>query len=347
MNDQPKTVVARSAFGLALAVGMSGLLAPGEGSAQQITLRVADHYPAGSASADMTAGHFMREVTRRTDGRVTFEYFPTEQLGRARDMLTLTLTGVTDIGFAAPAYVSDTLPLGGVVELPGTFLHPCDGTRAFYEMATDGILLEREYQPNGIRLLIALALPPYQVLTKDELRGLPDMAGKRLRTGGGAQDMSMEQVGAVPVRMAGPDIYESLHRGTLDGLVFPLPSLEQYSLEELLRYSTRGMNFGSFMSSYVISERRWNELPEDIREIMAEVGAETSMHACERMANDIEPAMERLAAAGIEFVDFSDEDRARIEELLAPVGEAWAEQMNRRGLPGTEVFETFVSKLPD
>lgn len=332
---------------LAAVITAASLVAANGASAEEVTLRVADHYPAGSPSADMTAGHFMREVEQRTDGRVKFEYFPTEQLGRAGDMLTLTTTGVTDIGFAAPAYVSDTLPLGGVVELPGTFQHPCEGTRAFYDMATEGILLETEYQPNDIRVLIALALPPYQVLSNNAFSGLPDLAGQRLRTGGGAQDVSVEQIGAVPVRMAGPDIYESLQRGTLDGVVFPLPSIEQYSLEEILAYSTIGMNFGSFMSSYVISERRWNELPSDVQEIMLEVGEETSMMACEQMANDIEPAIERLTAAGIEFVDFSEEDRARIAELLEPVGEAWAEQMNQRGLPGTEVLETFVSKISE
>ena len=331
----------------ATALAAAGLFAASAASAQDITLRVADHYPANSSSADMTAGYFMREVTRRTDGRVAFEYFPAQQLGRAGDMLTLTTTGVTDIGFAAPAYVSESLPLGGVVELPGTFQHPCDGTRAFYQMATEGMLVEQEYQPNGIRLLIALALPPYQILTRGPIAGLSDLAGLRLRTGGGAQDVSVEQVGAVPVRMAGPDIYESLNRGTLDGVVFPLPSLEQYSLEEILSYSTIGMNFGSFMSSYVISERRWNELPADVQEIMTEVGAEASFQACERMANDIEPAIERLRAAGIEFVEFSQADRARISELLEPVGQAWAQQMDDRGLPGTLVRETFLNAMPN
>lgn len=347
MRGSTKAKTAGQGTAAALALAAGALLAAPPAAGQELTLRVADHYPAGSPSADMTAGHFMREVTRRTDGRVEFLYFPTEQLGRARDMLTLTHAGVTDIGFAAPAYVSDTLPLGGVVELPGTFLHPCDGTRAFWEMATNGILREVEYAPNGVRVLIALALPPYQILTNAPMSSVADLSGRRLRTGGGAQDLSVEQIGAVPVRMAGPDIYESLHRGTLDGVVFPIPSIEQYSLEEILRYSTTGLNFGSFISSYVISEARWSQIPEDIQQIMLEVGHEASMSACERMAGDVAPAMERLSAAGITVVEFSDDDRAQIEARLMPVGQAWSEQMNQRGLPGTEVLETFLSLLPN
>ncbi len=119
-----------------LAALVASMLARAPALGRQITLRVADHYPAGSPAAAMTAKFFMDEVTKQTNGRVKFEYFPAEQLGKAKHMLALTLSGVTDIGFAAPAYVSDKLPLGAVAELPGTFAEPCEGTMAPYQILT-------------------------------------------------------------------------------------------------------------------------------------------------------------------------------------------------------------------
>ena len=324
-----------------LAAGLASLPT----SAQQITLRVADHYPAGSPSAAITAKYFMDEVTKQTNGKVKFEYFPAEQLGKAKDMLTLTVSGVTDIGFAAPAYVSDKLPLGAVAELPGTFSHPCEGTLAFYKLGREGILAEREYKPNQVRLLIVLMLPPYQILTKPNLTGLASIKGLKLRTGGGLQDISIGALGGVPVRMPGPDIFESISRGTLDGLVFPLPSIEQYKLQDQVKFSTTGLNFGSFASSYVISERKWNSLPADVRTVMDKVSLDASRHACETMGRDMVPAMERLKAGGVKFVEFNAADKAQINQTLRPVGEQWAKQQDGRGLPGTAVLNAFLDAL--
>jgi TRAP-type C4-dicarboxylate transport system substrate-binding protein len=313
--------------------------------AQQITLKIADHYPVASPTAAATARHFMTEVTRQSGGRVKFEYFPSEQLGKSKDMLTLTLTGVTDIGFAAPAYVSDRLPLGAVAELPGTFSDPCDGTRAFLKLAREGILADREYKPNQIRLLIGILLPPYQILTRPPLTGLNSIQGLKLRTGGGLQDFSTKAIGAVPVRIAGADVYESMARGTIDGLVFPLSSIEQFKLQEHVRHSTSGMNFGSFAATYVISERKWNSLPADIRALMDKVGLETSLQACRKVGDDDGPAADRLKAAGVRFIEFSAADKARVNEALRPVGQQWAKQMDDRKLPGTAVLNAYLEEL--
>jgi TRAP-type C4-dicarboxylate transport system substrate-binding protein len=105
------------------------------------------------------------------------------------------------------------------------------------------------------------------------------------------------------------------------------------------------MNFGSFASTYVISERKWNSLPADIRAIMDKVGLETSLYACKKIGDDQQPAVERLKAAGIRFVDFSAADKAKVEEALRPVGQQWAKQLDERGLPGSAVLKAYLDEL--
>lgn len=316
-------------------------------AAQEVTLRVADHYPPDSSSAAITVKYFMEEVERRAGDRIAFEYYPAQQLGKARDMLSLTVDGVTDIGLIAPPYISEQMPLSGVVELPGTFSTSCEGALAYWDMVHDGPVAENDFVKNGIRPLLVYVLPPYQILTRPELTGLDALQGLKLRTGGGVQDTSMEEIGAVPVRIAGPEIYESLSRGTLDGLVFPLPSIFQYRLEEMVSYSTRDQHFGSFTVTYSISLSKWNALPEDIRDILAAAGEATTRHACEAVQADIGPAMDKLRAAGVEFVTLSEEDSAEIRRRLSPVAEDWATQLDDRGLAGTETLAAFRERLAD
>src|SRR3546814_4359966 len=49
-----------------------------------INLRVADSFPAGHFIPATATIPWMEDVTKKTNGRVKFEYFPAQQLGKAR-----------------------------------------------------------------------------------------------------------------------------------------------------------------------------------------------------------------------------------------------------------------------
>src|SRR5699024_8145144 len=114
-------------------------------AADTVKLRLADSFPTGHYIPDAMTKPFMEAVTEQTDGAVEFEYYPAEQMGKSKDMLSLTQSGVVDIAYVAPAFVSDKLPLGVVAELPGGFTESCEGTQAYWKLAQEGgILHEKE-----------------------------------------------------------------------------------------------------------------------------------------------------------------------------------------------------------
>jgi TRAP-type C4-dicarboxylate transport system substrate-binding protein len=323
----------------------AALAAAGAGAQEKIVLRVADHYPVGAPTAQYTARHFIDTVRQKSGGRVDFEYFPAEQLGKAKDLLALTVSGVTDIGFVGPSYVSDKMPLSGVAELPGTFATSCSGTAAYWPMAKDGLLARNEFAPNGVRILLAVVLPPYQILTRGKLDTLADLKGLKLRSGGGAMDIAVRKLGAVPVRIAGPEVHEALTRGTLDGLVFPLAAVLQFNLQGPLKNATEGENFGGFAVTYVISERRWKQLPADVQSAMTEAGEATTRHACAMADRDNQPALEKLRGHGVRMVALSVADKAELKSLMAPVHKEWAAELDKRGRPGSQVLKEFIDRV--
>ena len=91
----------------------------------------------------------------------------------------------------------------------------------------------------------------------------------------------MRAIGAVPVRMAAPDAYESLSRGTMDGLLFPLESVVAYGADKLVKYSTDGLGFGSFIVSYSISDAAWKKLSPEVQKAMIDVADEIIPSACQ------------------------------------------------------------------
>ena len=109
-------------------------------AADPVKLRVADSFPKGHYLVKLVLEPWMEQVSKRTNGAVTFEHYPAQQLGKATDMLKLTQTGVADIGYVAPAYASDKMPVSEVAMLPGAFAHSCQGTLAYWKLAKSGVI---------------------------------------------------------------------------------------------------------------------------------------------------------------------------------------------------------------
>ncbi|MEQ9811828.1 MAG: TRAP transporter substrate-binding protein DctP [Azospirillaceae bacterium] len=331
-----------SVFALAVSLGSATAQDP-------VTLRVADALPASHYVVEYAIQWWMDEVSDRTDGAVSFEYYPAQQLGSASDILSLTQSGVADIGYVVPSYVSDRMPLSGVAQLPGGFSTSCEGTEAFWQLITDdGMLAEQEFAPNGMHVLIALVQPPYQMFTTGQpLTSMDDMSGLKIRTTGGAMDITMERIDAIPVRMPGPEILEALERGTIDGGVFPPASVLANDWQGTLAYGTVGASFGSFALTYSISEDRWNALPADIQQIMTDAGREATFRTCEQVDEDLQAAIEDLRAAGVTMEALPEAEQNRVDEALAGVSGAWAADLDAQGEAGTEVLEAFRAALSD
>lgn len=318
----------------------------GAQAADSIRLRVADSFPKGHFLVKLVLEPWMEGVRKRVNDAVVFEHYPAQQLGKAADMLRLTQTGVADIGYVAPAYAAEKMPVSEVAMLPGGFDHSCQGALAYWKSARSGVIAEQDYEKNGIRLLVAVSLPQYRIFTiKTPVRDTSDVAGLKLRSTGGAQDLTLRAIGAVPVRMAAPDAYESLSRGTMDGLLFPLESVVAYGADKLVKYATDGIGFGSFVVAYSISDVAWKKLPSDVQKAMIESAEEVVPKACEQVQKADEETKMRLAAAGVTFEALQPAARANFAERLKGVAKVWAAGLDSRGRRGTDALDEFAKLI--
>src|SRR3954454_4557057 len=319
-------------------------------AAGPITLRVADSFPKGHFLVKLVLEPWMEDVRKRTNNAVKFEHYPAQQLGKATDMLKLTQTGVADIGYVAPAYASDKMPVSEVAMLPGAFDHSCQGTLAYWKLARSGVIAEQDYTANNIKLLLAVSLPQYRIFTvKQPVKDVADVTGLKLRSTGGAQDLTLRAIGAVPVRMAAPDAYESLSRGTMDGLLFPLESVVAYGADKLVKYSTDGLGFGSFIVSYSISENVWKKLSPEVQKAMIDGAEEMMPTLCQQVQKADNETKKSLDAAGIRFETLQPEVNGKFKDLMKGVAKAWSEGLDGRGKRGSDALKEFdaaVAAIP-
>jgi TRAP-type C4-dicarboxylate transport system substrate-binding protein len=336
----------------AIAAGIAALgvaCAPAHAqSGDTITLKVADSFPAGHFIPKGSTIPFMEAITKRSGGKVKFEYYPAQQLGKAADLLNLTQSGVTEIGYVGMSYVSDKMPLSAVAQLPGSFSTACEGTLAYWKLAQSDTLGKNEFGANKVRPLWVVVLEPYQFyMVSRPVRTTDDLKGMKLRSTGGAMDLFARKIGAVPVRMAAPEVRESLSRGTLDGLIFPNESVLAYDLQTLVKHATRGGNFGSFVAAYVISDAVWRKLPKATQDAMTEVGDAVTKSMCKEIDANVEKAQGQLAAAGVKFHTLTPAELKPFEDVSDEVAKDWADGLDKRGKPGTRTLNEFRAALKE
>ena len=312
--------------------------------AESITLKFADWQVLSAFTTKVGAKPFIEKITELSSGNIKIEYFPAEQLGKGSEMLTLLETGVADIANIAPAYISDRFPLSGVSELPGMVVDSCASSNALYELSQPGgILYENEYKNNNVRLIFAANLGPYRILTtKQKIESLQNLKGLNIRTAGGAMDITTTLLGANSIRMQGSDVLPSLTRGTLDGVLWGLPSIVDWSLEKQLHYMTPNLSMGSFVVTYCISEKSWQKLSKDQQNILIKAGKYATISHCDYVKNAEANALVDLQKKyGIQPTLLQKVDLDKANEVFVTVFKQWGDNFDSKGKPGSKVLELF------
>ena len=328
------------------ALAAAALCAGGAASAQT-KIKVADSFPVGHYLPKYFTTPMMERLKADPAAKgIEFEYYPAEQLGKAKDMLSLTQSGLVDIAYVGPGFVSDKMPLSVVSELPLPYTGSCQATLAYWNLAKPGGLLDKkEFAPNGVRLLFTIVLPPYQVITRKPFASLKDVEGMKIRASGSAKELLLKKLKAVPVLMPTPEVYESLSRGTIDGVLFPFNSLAPYELDKLSKTGTIGANFGSFVANWVISEKRFQSLPPAVQKDLDAMGEELTKSVCRQVEKDEAGDIDKTRAAGVKLTPLSPADQQALQQAATEVATEWAHNLDRRGKSGTEVLNAFKAGL--
>ena len=196
MKTLNRTMIALAALSLCGAVGAAE------------KLRVADSLPVDHYISGNLVEPWMKKVTELTDGEVTFEYYPAEQMGKAKDLLSLLQSGAIDIAYVGISYTPDKLPLSSVGELPEAYDTSCQGSLAYWQlMKPGGLLYEEEIAKQQVYPLMGAVLAPYQIMTgkKKKITDLASVKGLSIRATGDTKELAVARIGATPVSIPAPE----------------------------------------------------------------------------------------------------------------------------------------------
>jgi len=174
------------------------------------------------------------------------------------------------------------------------------------------------------------------------VRKLEDLKGKIIGFGGGkTPPLVLKALGAAPESIHSPDIYTSLEKKVIDGMLFPLDGLRGYKLAEVVKYVTR-TDFGSASNFTAMRLAAWNSLSPADQKIITDLIPWALEAQGKTYRNDSELAIETGKKAGVEFIELSPAERQRWIEALKPVEKQWITEMDATGFTATKMYNDIL-----
>jgi TRAP-type C4-dicarboxylate transport system substrate-binding protein len=256
---------------------------------------------------------FAEKLAEVSSGALTVKQFPGGALNSVPPkQYSILLDGVADIVFTLPGYTGDVFPMTNVVNLPGL----CDDSiscTAALQNAKD--LIETEY---NAKVLALWANSPPILLTKDKpVRTLEDLQGLKVRITSKGQVPFVKALGASPVGQPVTVINQNLANGVIDAISIDPSGIGSFKLHEVAKYLTTW--FPGSGSAFVLL------LNKDVYDAMSDeekgwIDAAADASLADRGAAGFKASTERglklAREAGLEFIEVTDDERARWQEII-------------------------------
>ncbi len=231
----------------------------------QSTIRWRMQTYAGPALAEHVVVPAVEMFNKIAGDRMQIELFfsdqivPTGELFQAMQRGTIDAVQSDDDSMASPTEVT---VFGGY--FPFASRYSLDVPVLFNQYGLNEIWAA-EYSKVGVQHVSAGAWDPCHFATKDPIRSLADLEGKRVFTFPTAGRF-LSQFGVVPVTLPWEDIEVAVQTGELDGVAWS-GITEDYTVgwADVTDYFLTNNISGAWIGSFYANMERWQELPEDLQ----------------------------------------------------------------------------------
>lgn len=321
---------------------LAGSLAVTQAQASDVTLSYAFFAPAQTFPA-VQMEHWAEELQRRTDGRVRVNTFPGGTLLTAGNMYDGVQSGVADIGLSATSYEPERFPLINLAgNLTGIEVESKVASQVVYELIQEFPADQLGFE--DFKVITAFTSEPGYLHSRSPVTSLEELQGQEIRVPGDSTEV-LRALGGVPVGMSQAETGEALQAGVVDGYVGSRETLMDLQYARSVKYIT-DYPLTNVVFVAAMSRQRWESLPEDVQQVIDELGAEMAHFAGDYLDSHIETSLAWAAENhGVETLSLSDEEAVRWAEQLAPINEARLAQVAEMGLPAHELHERMLELI--
>lgn len=266
-------------------------------------------------------------ITERSEGALEIEFLMLgEHPYSSGEMLSVVRDGLTQMGQGQGLYVTGEEPLMGAVDL--AFMMPTltDAIR-IKDRWLNEVLQDYLEEKWNQRIVTTFLMPGEAVHAHKILDSFEALKGQKIRVWSKETSELVEVVGAVPVTISYNEVYPALQKGIVDGGLTTCVGAYTDRWWEVVDHITL-WNFSFPLDFAVVNMDAFNELPEDLQNLVIDTCSEYSG----KLQVAIEQELYKNVVKGVEEYNttvsgISPEFYAQIRERAKPaIWDPWAER---------------------
>lgn len=320
------------------------LFGPAQAEIKQMQLRVAAVFPPPEVSmASYAAKLWMDEVTKQTDGKVTFRPFWGGALGKPPEHLNLVQSGAVDLALTTALYT------------PGKFLihhfeyvlpfgppDPVIVTKAKRDVMNKFPQFREDLAKANIVPIMNPSGTAYQILSKQPVDSLADFDGKKIALIGRYFGKWVGAAGSTPVVAPAADRYTMLQTGVVDMDLLPIDLFKAYKVYE---QAPNFVEVDALLANYFdlwMNKEKFESLSPELQKIFMDAGEKIELQVAQEVVPEwTKRIKEEFGQKGVKFQKLSAEDRGKWASMVHDTAADWAKEVEEKGYPGSEIIEMY------
>jgi TRAP-type C4-dicarboxylate transport system substrate-binding protein len=303
------------------------LAAPATAEVDRLFLQLGSPFPEGVYLSDIDR-FVADELAKRSNGKIEVDLNFSNALGGPSEIIPLVGAGAIGLGGIVTGYHFGELPFAGLTNaVPATFEADSvlDITETLY---AENPAIQAEFERLNLQPLVLRHLPQYTLLCTQPVRTMADLEGKKVRSYGAYIPKMLEALGAIPVNLGMPEMYESLQRGVVDCVYWTRSLTVPFKLHEVAKYMS-DLELGAINAvTLFTSQDNWKSWSPETRALFTEIGAEAKAMSLPMTQAVEDAALDVMRENGVEIVPFEEKEAAyaAIPDMLT----LWTEQVSAR-----------------
>lgn len=290
---------------------------------QELRLKVIGGWSNVTMTTAVEQPFWQRTMPEISGGRITADFNSLDTLGlKGDETLRLLKLKIADIVTGPVSFVAGDFKLYDGLDLSGAILDIGSMRKAVDAYRP---VIDKNMQENfNAHLLMMWPSPPQVLFCKGEIKGVADLAGKKIRTFNQTLSDFVEAVGGTPVNLSFAEVVPALQNGTADcGVTGTGPGNSAKWWEVTDHLFPLVLGWSPYFSA--INLDSWNQLDEPTRKFLTDAFAklEDEMWAhvsaaateginCNTGVGDCKTGIK----ASMKLVDVSDADKALLASMV-------------------------------
>lgn len=284
---------------------------------------------------------FANYVKEKTNGEITIDVFPLSQLGGERSMVEQVQGGTLDMADITTAVLSNFVPQVALFDLP--FIWPSRGVA--YSVLNDSEFQKIIFDLFPKKGMYAFGYGENEIRditnTKREVRTPSDVKGMKIRVMEAPVYLdTWRALGASPVPMPFPEVYNGLQQGVIDAQENPLLTSMMMKFTEVCNYATE-LDYSLTATIKFVNIDLWNRLTPQQQQIFHEAAALAIKANREGSMKMTLGFFDKVKAAGkIKITNLTAAERDAFKQAVKPIFTKYEKKLGK--IPNKDEYGRFA-----